>query len=233
MAENDRLRREKNLLEVQWEEEVKRSDSAKSAMDGLSSKVDSLTSIMEIDKTLLRKRERKLEEMKTELETERQRRERAENETKATRRERDEAVEGLKKELHVATEQSKRATTQYDVISRSYKTLEESYSRQTRKLKTEMQSLRDDIVADHKKLACIQTIMEHHRSESQRSQEARDQLKQMFDAYKSEAEQEMNIIREAAKRNAHAHDRKQQEMQEAVNEMRYVVNVKKNVRGLE
>ncbi|KAL8703502.1 MAG: hypothetical protein Q9201_003312 [Fulgogasparrea decipioides] len=233
MAENDRLRREKNLLEVKWEEEVKRSDSAKSAMEGLRSSNENLRSFHDIDMTLLAKKERKIEEMRAELETERQRRERAETETRETRRERDEAVDGLKKDLHVATEQAKRATVQYDVISRSYRSLEDNYSRQARKLKTEMQSLREDMAEDQKKLACIQTIMEHHQSESQRSQEAKDQLKRTFDAYKSQAEQEMSGIREAAKKNAEAHDRKQQEMQRVVDEMRYVVNVKKNVRGLE
>ncbi|KAL8964398.1 MAG: hypothetical protein Q9183_004479 [Haloplaca sp. 2 TL-2023] len=233
MAENDRLRREKNVLEMKWEEEVKRSDSAKHAMDGLNAKLDSLTTIMDIDKTLLNKRERKLEEIKVELETERHRRERAENETRETRDERDEVVEGLKKDLYAATEQSKRATTQYDVLQRSFKTLDESYSRQTHKLRTKVHDLQEDIVADHKSLSSIQTLMEHHRSETLRSQEAKEQMKQTFEAYKEEVERNVAGIREAAQKNAEAHEQKQQEMQELVDSMRYVINVKQNIRGLE
>ncbi|KAL8870503.1 MAG: hypothetical protein Q9174_003472 [Haloplaca sp. 1 TL-2023] len=233
MGENDRLKRENNLLEMKWEEEVKRSDSAKHAMDGLNSKLDSLTSIMDIDKTLLNKRERKLEEVKLELEAERSRRERAENETRETRNERDEVVEGLKKDLHAATEQSKRATTQYDVLQRSYKTLDESYGRQTRKLKTEMHDLQEDVVADHKSLSSIQALMEHHRSETLRSQDAKEQMNQTFEAYKDEVERNIASIRETAQRNAELHNQKMQEMQELVDSMRYVINVKNNVRGLE
>ncbi|KAL8720681.1 MAG: hypothetical protein Q9225_002510 [Loekoesia sp. 1 TL-2023] len=233
MADNDRLRRDKNLIEVQLEEETKRSDSARSAMEGLRSTNENLTSIHDTDTILLGKRERKLEELKLELEAERHRREKAETETKETRRERDEAVAGLRKELVVAREQAQRATTQYDVISKSFKGLEDNYSRQTRKLKAETKSLFDDIAADQQKIAGIETVMEHYRNESERAQDAKDRLKQAFDAYKVEAEQGMKSIREEAERNAAMNERMQQEMTKALGEMRYVLNVKKNVKSLE
>ncbi|KAI4132060.1 MAG: hypothetical protein LQ338_000918 [Usnochroma carphineum] len=233
MADNDRLRREKNFIEVRLEEEAKRSDSARSAMEGLRSTNENLISIHETDKILIAKRERKLEEMKAELEAERQRREKAETETKETRRERDEAVGGLKKELLVAKEQAGRATTQYDVISKSFKGLEDNYSRQTRKLKAEMKQLEDAIAAEQQKLASIQTVMEHYRHESQRAQDAKDRLKETFQAYKNEADRGMRSIREEAEKNAAINDRTQQEMHEVLGEMRYVLNVKQSVKSLE
>ncbi|KAI4160712.1 MAG: hypothetical protein L6R39_000171 [Caloplaca ligustica] len=233
MADNDRLRREKNLTEVRLEEEAKRSDSARSAMEGLRSTNENLTSIHETDKMLIAKRERKLEEMKSELEAERQRREKAETETKETRRERDEAVGGLKKELLVAKEQAGRATTQYDVLSKSFKGLEDNYSRQTRKLKAEMKLLEDEIAGEQQKLASMQTVMEHYRHESQRAQDAKDRLKETFEAYKREAEQGMKSIREEAERNAVINDRTQHEMHQVLGEMRYVLSVKQNVKSLE
>lgn len=233
MADNDRLRREKNLVEVRLEEEAKRSDSARSAMEGLRSTNENLTSIHESDKSLVGKRDRKLEEMKLELEAERQRREKAETETKDTRRERDEAVGGLKKEFIVAKEQAQRATTQYDVISKSFRSLDDNYSRQVRKLKAEMKLLEDDLAADKQNLASIHTVMEHYRNESERAQDAKDRLKETFEAYKNEAEQGMKSIREEAERNAAINDRTQQEMQQVMGEMRYVISVKQNVKSLE
>ncbi|KAI4207132.1 MAG: hypothetical protein LQ348_000672 [Seirophora lacunosa] len=233
MADNDRLRREKNLVEVRLEEEAKRSDSARSAMEGLRSTNENLTSIHETDRSLLGKRDRKLEELRLELEAERQRREKAETETKETRRERDEAVGWLKKELVVAKEQAHRATTQYDVMSKSFRGLEDNYGRQVRKLKSEMRLLEEDIAADKRNLASIHTVMEHYRNESQRAQEAKDQLNATFEAYKSEAEQGLKSIREDAERNTAANDRTQDEMQKVLGQMRYVVNVKQNVNSLD
>ncbi|KAL8952074.1 MAG: hypothetical protein Q9222_001985 [Ikaeria aurantiellina] len=233
MAENDRLRREKNLVDVRWEEEIKRSESARSAMEGLMSTNENLTTIHESGKSMLAKRERKLEEMKSELELERQKREKAEAETRETRRERDDAVEGLRKDMQVAREQAKRATTQYDVMSRSFKSLEENYSRQTRKLKVEMKSLQEDIVADQQKLVSLQTVLEHFRSASERSHNANDRLQQTFDTYKSVAEQELKGVREAATQNNEINDRMQREMQDTMNQMKYVMNVQQNVSGLE
>ena len=233
MAENDSLRREKNLMNLKLEEEIRRGDSARFAMEGLRSTNENLTSMKEMDKTLLAKRERRIEEMKLELEAERQRRQRAEAETKATRGERDETVEGLKREFLIEKEQARRATTQYDVISRSYKGLDENYGRQIRKLKTDLKSFQEEVAADKRKLASIQTIMEHFKNEKQRAQEAKDQLTRAFDAYKAEAEQGMRSIREAAERNAEANDQTRRELQAVLGQMRYVINIKKNVETLE
>ncbi|KAL8907589.1 MAG: hypothetical protein Q9207_001326 [Kuettlingeria erythrocarpa] len=233
MADNDRLRREKNLVEVRLDEEAKRSDSARSAMEGLRSTNENLTSIHETDRSLLSKRDRKLEEMRLELEAERHRREKAEIATGETRRERDEAVGGLKKELVLAKEQANRATTQYEVLSRSFKGLEDNYGRQIRKLRAEMKLLEDDIAADKQNLASIHTVMEHYRNESQRAQDAKDRMKVTFEAYKSEAEQGMKSIREQAERNATINERTQRDMQRVTGEMRYVLNVKQNVKSLE
>ncbi|KAL8712415.1 MAG: hypothetical protein Q9220_003263 [cf. Caloplaca sp. 1 TL-2023] len=232
MAENDRLRREKNLVDVRWEEEIKRSESARSAMEGLKSTNENLTTIHESGKSMLAKRERKLEEMKSELELERQKRERAEAETRETRRERDDAVESLRKDLQIAREQAKRATTQYDVMSRSFKSLEENYSRQTRKLKVEMKSLGEDVAADQQKMVSLHTVLEHFRSASERSHKVNDQLQQTFDTYKSTAEQELKGIREAARHNDQRNDQMQHQMQDTMNQMRYVMNVQQNVSGL-
>ncbi|KAL8842707.1 MAG: hypothetical protein Q9170_000363 [Blastenia crenularia] len=232
MADNDRLRRDKNLIEVRLEEESKRSDSARSAMEGLRSTNENLTSIRDTDKVLLTRRERKLEEMKLELEAERQRREKAESETKETRRERDEAVEGLKKEVLMSREQAQRAITQYDVISKSFKGLGDNYARQTRMIRSDMKSFQDDVAADHKTMASYRTVVEHYRSESERAQDANARLNQTFEAYKVETEEAMRSVREEALRNVAMNERLQQEMKQVLGDMRYVLNLRQNVRDL-
>ncbi|KAL8683012.1 MAG: hypothetical protein Q9186_001007 [Xanthomendoza sp. 1 TL-2023] len=233
MAENDRLRREKNLTDVKFEEEVRRGDSAKSAMEGLRSTNDNLTTIHETDRAMLARRERKLEEMRLELEVERQRREKAEQETKATCRERDEAVEGLRKEARIATEQATRATTQYDVISMSFRGMRDDHSRMARELKAHMASLQETMATDQKTCASMHTAMEHYRSEFERAKDANRRLQTAFDRYKGEAEQELKHIREVAQGNLDANERKQEAMQAVAEEMKYVIGVRKNVRSLE
>ncbi|KAL8673010.1 MAG: hypothetical protein Q9168_002571 [Polycauliona sp. 1 TL-2023] len=233
MAENDRLRRDKNLTDVKLEEEVRRGDSAKSAMEGLRSTNDNLTTIHESDKSILARRERKLEEMKSELEAERQRREKAEMETRETCRERDEAVDRLRRELRVATEQSTRATTQYDVISMSFRGLRDDQSRTTRELRTQMASLQEAMAADQQTRVSMQTAMEHYRSEFERAQDANRRLQTAFESYKEDAEQELEDIRQAAHSHSEANDRKREEMQAVTDEMRYIISVRTHVKGLD
>ncbi|KAL8813720.1 MAG: hypothetical protein Q9223_000476 [Gallowayella weberi] len=233
MAENDRLRREKNLTDVKFEEEVRRGDSAKSAMEGLRSTNDNLTTIHETDRAMLARRERKLEEMRSELEVERQRREKAEHETKETCRERDEAVEGLRRELRIATEQATRATSQYDVISMSFRGMRDDHGRTARELKAQMASLQEAMARDQQTRASMHTAMEHYRSEFERAKDANRRLQAAFDAYRGEAEQELKHIREVAQGNSDAHERKQEEMQAVAEEMKYIIGVRKNVRSLQ
>lgn len=233
MAENDRLRREKNLTDVKLEEEVRRGETAKSAMEGLRSTNDNLTTIHETDTAMLARRERKLEEMRSELEVERQRREKAELETKETCRERDEAVEGLRRELRAATEQATRATTQYDVISMSFKGMRDDHSRRVREVRIQLATLQEGMAADEQTRVSMQTAMEHYRSEFERAQEANRRLQTALDAYKRETERELKHIREVAQSNLEANARKQMEMQAAAEEMRYIIGVQNNVRRVE
>lgn len=233
MAENDRLQREMNLAQVRLDEENRRSESARSALEALRSTNENLAALHEMNISMLAKRERRIEETKTELEAERQRRERAEREAKEARRDRDEAVDRYKREAIVERENSRRATAQYDVLSISLKRLEDGYGRQTRKLEADVKSLQNDIVADQQKLTGLRTITDQIRSESQKSQTSQQQLIRGFDAYKAETERGLEDIREEAGRNADANDQVQKEMQSVLGEMRHVINVKRDVRGID
>ena len=233
MANVDRLTREKNLAVAKLEEEGKRTESTRSALEGLRISNETLSSMHEVDKTMFAKRERKLEELKIDLEAERYRREKAEHEIKETRRERDQTVENLKMELAEEREQSKRATSQYEVLSKSWKGLDENYGRQTSRLKADFKQLQKDMVEDKGKLAQLEIIVEQLRQEAEKSDKAKERLFQDFEEYKIEKEGSIREFKEKAEQNEIAHDQAMEQLTSVLGEMKYVINVKRDVRDKE
>ena len=231
MGDIDRLQREKTLACAKYDEELKRSESARSAMESLQVSNDNLLAMHETNKSLLSRKERKIEELKDELDNERAKREHAETETKRTRVERDEIVAKLMRENAEEKELSRRSTTQYDVLSKSWKGLEERYVRQTVQLKGSVQSLRDEMAADKQKLAQLDIIMEQLKQEGEKIRKAKDSLAREFEAYKTEQVQGVRAMRERAERNEAANDRIMEDVTTVLGEMKYVVNVQKDVRN--
>ena len=228
MGENDRLHREKTLASAKYEEELKRSESARSAVESLRASNENLTSMHESNTNLLAKRERKIEELREELEGEKLRRERAELETKETRYERDTVVQRLTKEAMEERELSRRSSTQYEVLQQSWKSQGEKYDRQIQKLKESMKALQDAMSEDKQKIAHIDVITEQLGQECEKTKKVKDNLIQGFDAYKEEQEKEVGEIRERAQRNDRSYEQLLRDVTAVMGEMKYVVNLKKN-----
>lgn len=233
MGDNDRLQRDKTLATAKLEEEVKKSESARSTVEALGTSNANLQSMHEIDKAALTRKDRKIEEMRTELEAERAKREKAEAEIKITRREREEAVEKYKKEALKEQEESRYASTQYDVLSKSWKSMESNYQRQTQKLRADIKSLQDSNAKDQQKLSHLEVITDQLRQEGDKAKRAKEYLFEEFEAYKQEQTKSLSGIKERAERNDTTNDEILREVESVLGQMRYVVNVQKDVKQAE
>lgn len=232
-GDNDRLQREKKLATVKLEEELKRGESARSALESLQISNQNLSSIHESDKNFLAKKDRRIEELRADLEIEKERREKAEKATRDSRRERDEMVDQLRREAAEDKELVKRSNSQYDMLSKSWRSLEDRYERQTFKLKNDLQTLRRDIEDDRRKLFQIEVIMERLRQEGDKTRKAKEQLSLDLEAYKTEQENGIREMRRRAEQNGDNHEWTLKQMKDMLGQMRYIVNVKKDVRDVE
>ena len=229
-GDNDRLQREKKLAIVKLEEEVKRGESARLALESLQVSNNNLISIHESDKSFLSKKDRRIEELRADLEMERSRRDSAERATRESRRERDEVVEKLRREAVEDKEQAKKANCQYDVLSKSWKSLEDRYERQILKFRSDLAVLREELGCDKQKLTQLEVIMEQLRQEGDKTRKAKERLSSDLQAYKAEQEAGIRGMRERAQLNDSAHEQTLKHMETMLGQMRYIVNVKKDVR---
>ena len=232
MNDNDRLLREKKLATVKLDEEVKRGESARSALDSLQLSNANLSALHESDAALLAKRDRRIQQLRDDLEIERAKREAAENETRETQRERDTTIGSLQRQAAEHKEKYLRATTQYEMLSNSWTSLEGRYSKQTKDLALDVAELRSAIESDKRRLAQMEIVMEQMAKECERSKRAKEKLCDDFERYKADHENAIRGIRETAGQNDEVNEQTQAQMLALLGHMRYVVNVKQNVKNV-
>ena len=233
MAENDRLQRELTLSNAKNEEEAKHSEWAKSTLESLRATNENLLAMQEVDKTALLRKDRKIEELRADLEAEKTRRAHAENETRETVRERDEAVSKYKKQIMEEKELARKSTSQYEVLANSWRSLDGGYRNRTQKLKADVKAINEKRKEDVQKIEQLEVVVEQLRRESEKMQKAKEQVMRDFVDYKIEKEAGMREIRERAERNESINEEVLGEMNRVMGEMKYVINIRRDVRGAE
>ena len=230
MGENDMHRRDKALAKLQRDEEVKQHDSTKAKFEALRVSHDNLQVIHDSDKAAIIRKERKIEELKAELELERTTRKHAEDETKVARRERDEDVEKYKKEALQEQEQRRSANNQYEVLMGSFKSLDQQYKRQVQKIRADLRAFENAAAREQAAVAQLDIIEDQAKKESARQQKINDDLQADFKAHKVRNESLLVEIRERADRNDVSADHALEEVRKLVGEMRHTINVARNMR---
>ncbi len=238
MGDNDRLQREMAFARAQVDEESKRSELARSTLESVRASNEHLRSMHDTDQIILARRDRKIEELREEVKSERLQKEHAETEVNDTRAERDNIVQKLTRESVHDREVAKKSTVQYDVLVKCWKGLEERYERQVRQLTASAKTLREKQAEDQLKISKIDVVMEQLRREGEKSQSAKEHLARDFEAYKQQQEyymqkqvEEFQTMKDRALENEDKNEKLAKELAAALGEMRYVVNLTKNFKG--
>ena len=233
MGDVERMRRDNRLLMAEKEEEVRRSESARSLVESLRTTNTNLSAICEANNSALARKDRKIEELKTELEAEKARRVDAEKQAKAVSKERDEVVAVCKKELMAEKEIVRKSSSQYEALASSWRGLDDGYRRQTQKLKDDIKIIHNGRVEDQHRYDQLDVIFTQLSREAKSYKEAKDHVVAQFEKYKQEKESGLQEMREQAEKNNLASEETLMELKKVIGQMKYVTNVKRNVKGAE
>lgn len=230
MGENDMHRRDKALAKLQRDEEVRQHESTKSKFEALRVSHDNLQLIHESDNAAISRKDRKLEELRVELEQERTLRKSAEDETKLARRERDEDVEKYRKEAMYEQEQHRGAANSYEVLKGSYKGLDQQYKRQTQKLRTDLKAIEDLAAKERATVAHMTIISDQAGKEAARQRMINEDLQAQFEAYKAHSEELLQKIRQLAESNEVSNSQALEEVRGLAGQLRHTINIARDVR---
>ena len=233
MQDIERMQREIKLLTVKYEEEARRSESARALVESLHTTNANLSSICESNNVAMARKDRKIEELKVDLESERARRLRSEAQNREISMERDEVVAACRKDLLEEKETARKTSSQYEVLSSSWRALDEGYRRQMQKLKEDLYELESGRQEDQVRIDQLNIVFTQLNQEAASNQAEKEYVVKQFEQYKQDKEASIQQMKEQAERYSLANEKALREVDRVVGQMKYVINLKRDVRGVE
>jgi len=169
MSENDRLKREHRSTTAKCDEVTRALEATKPALDALRAENSRLTNIKSMDDNIILRRDRKIAELKAEIEVEKQKRLAAETRAAEADRAREDGDESSRKQLQAALEDSKHATTHADILKTSHQQLSREYRTRLASTTKHLRELTDDRDEDKRKLAKMDVVVNMMKKEMERT----------------------------------------------------------------
>lgn len=231
MSENDKLKRDLNAQVVKCQDLEKSLQTYKPQMEKLREENDNLAHARGVDSSLISRRDRKIEELKADLASEKQRREKAELLARQREREKDDAEEQKHRELLKMTEETKHATLSAEILQTSHKQLGAEYRARAEAWRKDIGSLKEARAQDQERLARLDVVTNQMRQELERSKKLNSDILESWERYREENDRQLKgLVDEGVQENERTR-KLSTEMDQVVNQMRWVMNVKENVKG--
>lgn len=233
MNDCDILRREKKLAIVKCEEETRRGESARSALEALRLSNDNLSSLHESDSALLTKRDRRLRQLREDLEHERHRREMADQQTQETRKERDDMVSSLKTKSMEDKQNYQRVNAQYDILSSSWKALESQYKSRLDQIQQKMDCLITETGEDREKLLRMDSLLDRSIREMEKCQWAICAMQRSCEAFTTRHTAALETMKDHATASLDDNALLYREMTSALHDLKWALGLTKAMRSHE
>lgn len=229
-ADNDRLKRELNA-EVTRREEAQRSlQTHKPQLDALREENANLAQMHESSSGLLTRKDRKIAELKEELDHERKRRAEAERRTRDAEKKRDEIEEQSRRKVQQSTEMSKQHERQLSIQQASYAQMSTEYQQRTDTVNNQMQTLTKQREEDKRNLAKLEIVCEQMRQKMEHSERLNHDLSDTIDLWKQERDEEkqmnadmLNRVIDTAYQKEQNATNLEKEAQEVLAKMKWVI----------
>ncbi|SMQ46889.1 unnamed protein product [Zymoseptoria tritici ST99CH_1A5] len=228
MTDNDRLKRELKEQIIKGEELQRGIQMAKPRIDALQAENDNLTHARGVDNALLARRDRMITELKADLAAERKRREMHEVRSQKLETERDEAIEEKRKNIQDLTESEKHATTHANILETSHKQLSATYRARLEATRQEITALREQREEQESRLSKLDVVSDQMRQELERSRKVQVEMMSKWDTLSSSLQSRVDQVLNDNRADTEKLRALSEEMEEVVNKMRWVMNLKQN-----
>ncbi|KAK6340682.1 hypothetical protein TWF696_009006 [Orbilia brochopaga] len=232
MAENDRLRRELKSETAKREEEQRRAEAARSSRDSLQSINENLVHQTNIDKTSLSRKDRKIEELRSEREDNLKKRQEAETNLRKYAAEQDQKVAELAKDLSTEQAEKERYARQYDVLMASWKHLEDRYQTSVNRLKKRIEEIAAEEKRNRTAVAKLEITIEQQRQEIEKMGAARRKIEQAYNDRIAHTEEELRKVRELTKGEHGEVADKLKEAMDVAGQLKHILAVQKAIRDI-
>ncbi|KAI4754983.1 hypothetical protein E4T52_13740 [Aureobasidium sp. EXF-3400] len=234
MAENDKLKREIKAEAAKREELQRTANAQKPRLEALQAENARLSHCKAVDESVIKRRDRKIEDLKAELDVERQKRESLENRALEAERKMGEYQEHSNKEVQLAIEEAKHATTHASILETSHRQLSSEYRQRIAAASKQLRELNDDREEDRKRLIKLDVVNHQMRQESEKARKLYNELLASSERYRQAKDSEVeSVVGDVKELKAGINHREVvlestlEEMHEVLNRMKWTMNMHK------
>lgn len=241
MAECDRLKRDLRSEVAKREELQRAAQTHKDRLDVMREENAIMSNAKTMDDNMIKRRDRKIEELKAELQIEKQKRESLESRTLEAEQKVEDMGQQNNEQMQRYMEEAKQATTTAIIFQQSHKQLREEYAqriatshRSLRELHDKREEDRRERDRDRKKMAKIDVVNQQMYSELEKTRRAHNDMVAQSDRDREEKAHlidsllaEVEGFREAEQRRELDYESQVAQLHETMNQMKWVMAVKK------
>lgn len=231
MAENDMLKRDLNLERLRAEESKQAVKMAEGRMEALTGEYEGRLHDAAVTKTLLKRRERQLAELKSQIEGEKTRADAAVDRERGWR----EAMERTEKESKIKVEEAQTYAALMEgrnkTMAHHWKEQGAEVSKTIGKLGKEIEILVVERSGDDERMNMLQGLCDQQAEQLDELVKQKLEIAKHFEAYKREQEDALRAIKERAAEQERANDVALEETQRVLGELKWALGVKRNVKG--
>lgn len=231
MAENDRLKRELELQILRSQELERNLETMRPQIEGLRTENDNLKHANSMDGTLLARRDRKIEQMKVEVATERSRREASDLLARRLERQSEESQDTARRDVQLAHEEAKHATTHASVLEQSHRQLSSEYRQRAERWQKDIAVLQAQIKINNDKYDRLDVIGEHMRIETDRARKTYEDITEQWDAYQKAHEEWKASLEDVANFENGKMRKLSEDMETITNKMKWVMSLQNSRAG--
>ena len=221
-----RLTRECSVYRSRAEETQRINDAFKTQVQNMTEQLQNLETANETNLQSINRKDRKIDELRSEVQTERQRRHRAEGETDKVNQLMAEVQDEFNRKSAELQEITNHARTQYDVLATSRQREQAEQQRKLKHIRDDFISLQDAYEKRNAEYERLDTIMAQKNREIEVNRENYDKVFNTFNTYKQARDQEARGLIERGHESEAKMNRALESLKEAEGEMKWAIRIK-------
>ncbi|TVY25931.1 hypothetical protein LHYA1_G005229 [Lachnellula hyalina] len=229
MGENDMLKRDLNIERLRAEESRQSVKMAEESKLSLASRYESELHDAAINKTLLKRKERQLADLKAQVNIEKQRADGAVESERSWRDAMDKTEEESKRKVEEAQQYAALMEGRVNTMTTHWKDQNAEVERKITKLSKEIKDLVEVRQNDDRKIHTLQGLCEQQREMLVDLERKKEAIGQAFEDYKQEQEDGLKAIKYKSRDQEERNEAAITETLEALGTLKWAINVNKNV----
>ncbi|KAE8351998.1 hypothetical protein BDV28DRAFT_149459 [Aspergillus coremiiformis] len=226
-----RLTRECSVYRSRAEETQRMNETFKTQVQNMTDRLRNLEQAHETNLHSISRRENKIEELRAEVQNEKDRRQRAEMETNKFHQLMDETQDDFHRKCAELQEIANHARTQYDVLAKAGQRERADQQRKLKAIRGEIDALKSQQEEKSLHLERLDAVMAQKNREIEIGKENFDKLWETYESYKKAHDEEVHTLLEKCRQGDGKTDATLASLKEIEDRMKWVIRVKNEVKG--